>query len=211
MSKKLLGKIGFLFLGVLLLAIFFRFASLLYFPDSAIILQKGALQELTVEKPLTQKFTAQRAGLSQVEILLRTPGIKFENGDKVKAELSDENCEIILRSGALEKSFLNSPNLYLFSFPRLSDSAGKNFCLKLTFLPQKKTAKNIQIFTMGEAENQPLAIRMVYKNSYLWQDLRELNQRISQYHPWFLKNVFLSLIIFGFVIISVLTVTLLIL
>lgn len=195
-----------IFLSILtffVLLIFARFFTLLSFPDSHVALQKGALAKLEPKSSLTQEFTANHAGLAKIEVLLRTPGIKSENGDRVEAKLMGENCDQTLRAGELEKAFLASENLYEFAFARLPDSLDKNFCLKLTFLPQKDSAKNIQVFTMSEAENQPLSVRPVYVNQYFWQDFAELGQRMSQYKPWFLKDIFLFLLIFGCLFVSI--------
>ena len=208
MQKNLSTKIFLLILVSLTVGTFFQFFSLLYFPDSNIVLQKGSLVPLEPEQTLTQKFSINRTGLSKIQLLLRTPGIKFENGDNVQAQLADKNCEKTLRVGLLEKSFLNSDNLYEFNFSRLIDSSEKNFCLTLTFLPQKNTAKNIQLFTMKE--NETLSIRPVYQDTYFWQSFYELNQRMSQYKPWFLKNIFLTLIIFGFLFSSFFVIVLLV-
>jgi len=49
-----------------------------------------------------------------------------------------------------------------------------------------------------------LAMRPAYLNHYFWQDIQELNQRISQYKPWFLKHYFLDFIGLGFLSLSLL-------
>ena len=203
MQLNFTKKTFLLILSFFVLLIFYRFLTLLSFPDSSIALQKGTLAKLEPQNSLTQAFTANRQGLTKIEVLLRTPGIKIENGDTVATKLLDENCEKTLREGSLQKTYLNSDNLYEFAFDRLPDSAQKNFCLKLTFLPQKDSAKNIQLFTMSDGENQPLSVRPVYVNQSFWQNIAELNRRMSQYRPWFLKDIFLSLIVLGFLIISI--------
>ena len=106
--------------------------------------------------------------------------------------------QVMLRQGKLTCSFLDSKNLYEFRFPRIVDSKNKSYCLIATFKPKKSSAKSIRIFTMGDEENQPLSIRPVYKNNNIFADLNELNRRISQYKPWFLKHYFLYSIIILF-------------
>jgi hypothetical protein len=196
-------KVLLVILLIFILAIFWRFFDLLSFPDSSIVLQKGALVKLHKKENLTQNFTANRDGLSKVEVLLRSPGIKFENGDKMKMEILDASCEKNLQEGFLTDAFLNTENLYEFRFDRIDDSQDQEFCLKATFQNQKENAKAIQFFTMGEGENQPLSIRPVYKNESVCQDLSELNQRMSQYKPWFLKHYYLWTISILFLILSI--------
>ena len=208
MSKISPTKIFFALFTLALLLIFARFSSLFSFPESSIILEKGALVKVHSEEKAEQKFSSTKNGLSKIEILLRSPGIR--KNDHVKMVLADKACQKTLRQGELKHSFLNSKNLYEFSFARISNSAKKNYCLII--LPDKSNSKSIRIFTFSKEKNQPLSLRPVYRNQYFWQNLSELNQRISQYKPWFLKHYFLYFIGFSFLILSILlAVTLIIL
>lgn len=202
--KKISPKNIFLTVfAVLLLAIFFQFFSLLSFPDSNIVLTKGDTVKLQPDTSLTQKFTANRDGLAKVEFLLRTPGIVFENNDVMQMTLADENCQNPIRQGEMKESFLNSGNLYEFSFAKIENSQNKTFCVIATFKPIKASAKAIQLFTQDGTQ---LSIRQVYVNDNVWQNLSELNQRISQYKPFFLKHAFLATISILFIILSILLV-----
>lgn len=211
MKKITPKKIFFVIIGIFLIAIFWRFAHLLSFPDSSIVLKKGEFIKIRPEESVTQKFTASHDGMMKVEVLLRGSGIKYENGDRMEMLIADENCNGALHQGELTRSFLDSSNLYEFSFPRIAESENKNYCLIATFKPKKDSAKSIQFFTMGNEKNQPLSIRPVYKNKYFWQDISELNRRISQYKPWFLKHYYLYAVAFGFLIFSIFLVAILIL
>jgi len=204
-------KIFLIVLAILLVIIFGRFVSNLFFPEAGINLQKGALVKLQPESSLQQQFTATREGLAKVEFLLRTPGIAFEKNDRVEMQLTDGTCQRPLQQGTLEKSFLASDNLYEFDFEKISDSKDKTFCLIATFKPNKASAKAIQFFTISEAADQPLSLRPVYENQNVFQNLNELNQRISQYKPWFLKHYLLWFVTIGFVVLSIAVVALLIL
>ena len=206
-SKKLL----LVFAAIMLAIVFWKFFSLLSFTDSSVVLQKGLKIKINPGETLTQKFTANRNGLAKVEILMHQSGIKYENGDKVQAKISDKDCQNVLREGELKESFLDTENLYLFSFAPISDSEDKEFCFIATFLPVNPTAKSLQFFTTGEEENQPYSIRTVYKNQNILQDLSELNQRISQYKPWFLKHYYLYTVSILFIILSISLVVILIL
>ena len=203
MQKFSSKKIFLAIFGLLLVAIFWRFATELSFPDSSINLQKGLTVKLQSKNSLTQKFTATRAGLTKIEVLLRSPGIEFEKGDQMTMQLADENCQKIISKGKLQSSFLSSNNLYEFVFPKIDDSKDKTYCLIATFQAQRSDTKNVQFFTMGDAADQPLSLRPVYRNQNVLQNLNELNQRMSQYKPWFLKHYFLWFVVFGFIFLSI--------
>jgi hypothetical protein len=225
MQKISSKQIFLLIFTILVLLIFANFFSLLSFPESSIVLEKGdPAIKLPAEESLTQKFTANRDNLMKVEFLLRTPGIEFEKKYRVKMELADANCQKMIRTGELLESFLNSNNLYEFKFSEVKDSKDKTYCLIATFKPNNAKAKAIQFFvfenkpseflpensTTQEKFANPLSIRPVYVNDNTWQDLTELNQRMSQYKPFFLKHYYLATISILFIILSIATVIILI-
>jgi hypothetical protein len=215
-------KILFAILAVFLAVIFFRFGTLLYFPGADDLLQKENLAKVQPKETLRQIFTAPKNNFAKVELILRTPGPK--PGDAVEMKILDESCQKIISAGNLNSSFLSSNNLYEFAFTAISDSENKKYCLEAKFSPQKDTSKalnffytavpgaNFQNITAGQNfENQSLSMRLVYKNSNIFGDLSELNQRVSQYKPWFLKHYFFSAIAFGFVILSIILIAIFIL
>jgi hypothetical protein len=223
MLKLTSKKIFLIFATVLFFIVFFKFFSLLFFPDSSIVLEKGELLKLPPDYYLTQTFTANRNNLAEIELLLRSPGIN--KPDEVRAEIKDSVCSETIRSGKLEKSFLDSNNLYLFKFPEIPDSKYKTYCLKIEFIPGSANSKNIQVFTMANgsarsvmtdadshetANSQPLSMRPVYENESVWQNINELNQRISQYKPWFLKHYYLYAISALFIALSAVLIVVLI-
>lgn len=219
MNKISAKKIFLIFTAIVFIVVFWKFFSLLYFPDSKIILEKGdPIFELNPDIHLEQKFIANRDGLSKIEFLLRTPGPK--NEDLIKIEIADEDCKNILKQGKFEKSFISSGNLYEFKFDRIPNSNNKKYCLKI-----ESEKKKFKFFTMesqdsqfaltsqdidAKFENKSLSMRTVYKNENIRQDLDELNQRISQYKPWFLKHYFLSTIVILFTLLSAAIVVILI-
>ncbi|MDP1833389.1 MAG: hypothetical protein Q8L11_00455 [Candidatus Moranbacteria bacterium] len=210
MPKISSKKIFLIIFLIITLSIAWRFLNLLSFRDSNIVLQKGLTVKLRPRESLQQNFVANRDGLTKVEVLLRSPGIKYENGDRMEMKLADADCKETLRTGYLDDSFLNTENLYEFRFDRIPDSQEKEFCLTATFANKKENAKSIQFFTMGDKEGQSLSIRPVYKNAHIWQDFSELNQRISQYKPWFLKHYYLWIITIAFIVFSIASVVILI-
>lgn len=175
------------------------------FPDTHFPLEKG--EKIKLDEPgATQTFVARKDGLSGVNILFGGSSIK--EGGTLSFALLDEKCETTLRE---EKRFiktLNAENSTNFSFSPLPDSAGKIFCLTTQFDPEKGS-KKAAIFAIPNTlpdekfslsinrEMRPgesLALRPVYRNTNLFADFVELNHRISQYKPWFLKGAFLATI-----------------
>lgn len=191
------------FLGISILLIFFRFSTLIAFPDPH-TLEQGEIRKFYPGETLSQQFIAKRDNLGTVQFLLKPPGIK--KGDTVSVKLTDETCTESIREGVLEIPFLNSDNLYLFRFPRVEDSKGKTYCLLLSLQTEHKK-KYLRFFT---TDGQALSMRTVYRNNHWWQDISELNDRISQYKPWFLKDTFIGTIAILFVLSSLILIVALI-
>lgn len=214
MHKFSSKKLFLLFAGIMLVVVFGKFFSILYFPDSSVTLEKGdPAIEINPNTTIEQKFVSARNGLSKMEFLLRTPGPKKE--EVVEVEVTDEKCQNTIKKGGLKKSFISSGNLYEFKFDPIPDSEEKTYCLKIK--PEKKKFK---FFTMDSNDSRlelqdipgrSLAIRTVYKNESIGQGLSELNQRISQYKPWFLKHFYLDVIVILFLATSAAIVVILIL
>lgn len=209
-SKKILLGI---FVAVSAL-VFLKFLSLVSFSQSEIILEKGELLDMEKQETVAQKFTSNRDNLKKISFLVRSSGVK--KGDKVSMRLADENCENVIREGLLLDSFVDSDNLYEFKFKPVPDSNGKTYCILATFEPKNPNAKPIRLFTTDDnhfqfpAENITtgqkmaghLSIRPAFENDSVWQDLGELNQRISQYKPFFLKHYFLWFVVISFLLLS---------
>lgn len=212
-------------LAAILLIVFGRFSSLLRFPDSTYPFRAGAKITLPNGGSFFQKFTPRFDNLNEIQIILTAKGIR--TGDKVKAELLDQDCEEKLREGFLKKSFLDYEGLYEFRFEEIPASKSQTYCLKQTFeSPDNKNAGLIFYLNKEPGLNEPslfnaatgekivgqsLAMRPVYGNANFWQDLKELNQRISQYKPWFLKHYFLYAVAFLAIFLSCAVIILLIL
>lgn len=193
------------------------------FPDSSTVLDKGEPVKIFSNQSLTQTFVAKRDGLSKIEFLLRTPGPS--KGDRVQVTLADETCATSLRNTTLEASFLNSDNLYEATFAPTPDSRDQKYCAVITYQKASTQSKSLRFFTMANTDetltftpasgeptkNQSLSMRLVYNNNSVWQDLRELNQRISQYKPLFLKDAFIAGIGITSVVLSIGLITILIL
>jgi hypothetical protein len=217
-SKTLLLAI----LGISVLLITLRFFTLMSFPDAR-TLDKGDVIKIFPGQTFSQRFTANRDNLEAIQILLRTPGIK--SGDTVTMELADANCRETLREGTLKRPFLNTDDLYLFTFPRVERSAGETYCLLLSYRTTQSPSKYLRFFTVepddpdflltntalnAPINGQALSLRTVSRNDHFWQDLAELNRRISQYKPWFLKDFFIGTIAILFIVLSITLIAILI-
>jgi hypothetical protein len=209
-------------LGISTLLIFFRFSILIAFPD-ALTLERGDIQKIYPGQTLSQTFVAKRNNLETIQILLRTPGVK--DGDRLRAKLADATCTDILAEGTFETPFLNTDNMYVFTFPRRTDSEGETLCLLLSLQTNNTKTKYLRLFTtpptdtttplLNAATKEPLnraslSLRTVYRNDSLWQDLSELNDRISQYKPWFLKDFFIGTLGLLFITLSITLIAILI-
>jgi hypothetical protein len=195
---------------------------LMSFPDAR-TLDKGTAIKIFSGQTFSQKFTASRDNLETIQILLRTPGIK--SGDTVTMKLADTSCQTTLREGTLERPFLSTDDMYLFAFPRIEHSAGEAYCLLLSYQTTISPSKYLRFFTV-EPDNpdflltntalnapingQTLSLRTVSRNDHFWQDLAELNRRISQYKPWFLKDFFIGTIAILFIVLSITLIAILI-
>lgn len=199
--------------------IFFNFEKTLSFPDQNWKLEKD--EKIKIRNEIIQKFQTDKDGLSKIKILFSDSDTK--PGGKFDFKLYEENCQKIIRETTLEITSLSSKNTTNFIFPQIKNSKNKIFCLKLSYT-QKKGGKKSNVFinenTMEqnkflsvngeERKNQSLSMRPAYKNENIFQDFIELNQRISQYKPFFLKHYFLFFIILGFIFLSLGLVTIII-
>jgi hypothetical protein len=219
MKKYLSHKIAFLVIFTLsLVTVFYIFLNRFSFPDANWKLGKDNKIELSSEKSITQKFIASRDGLSRIDFLF-SQSDKKKIGGKIKMQIAESNCASILREGFLKVVDLNSENASEFIFSKIDDSKNKEFCLLLIFVSEKESKQKPQIFVVNnelsenkglfdanaeELKNQSLAMRPAYQNESFWKNAEELNQRISQYKPFFLKHYYLcvAFLIFIFLIIS---------
>ncbi|HRY82223.1 MAG TPA: hypothetical protein P5232_00745 [Candidatus Moranbacteria bacterium] len=203
-ASKFSGKLLLLIaLAVFLFFIFVRFEKeLIFFEDS---LEKNSDIKISPQQPFSSKFISTRSNLAEIEILLGG-GKKLGNPKAVKFKLAQENCTEIEREGSAEFSYLGRKDLYRLKFSKIADSKGKKYCLILEYKPQETNAKNLQVYTL----NDQLTMRPGYKNTSILENFYELNQRISQYKPWFFKHYYLWAIFISFIILSIFLVVILI-
>ncbi|MDH4330457.1 MAG: hypothetical protein OEV93_02800 [Candidatus Moranbacteria bacterium] len=195
------------------------------FPDTHWKVEKEEDMKVSPGYPITQKFISRKDNLSTIAILLRSSK-KNESKGTLNLNILDEACENIIRKSSIKFHTLDSQSMYNFNFKKIKDSSDKTYCLKLAFIPKKEDAKDIRLFTMSnyseenvflynpkkdrEYPNLSLAMQPGYKGDNFYEDTKILIQRISQYKPWFLKDVYLFIIFLLAILLSIATVTLLI-
>lgn len=176
------------------------------FPDTSWIVDKGEKAKIS-EAGITETFATSRDGLSQIRILFGNSRVK--DGGTLHLDILDApSCTDTLRSSEIHVSSLGSDDTVNFRFARIPDSAGKTYCLRLTYRTDKGTGSAIVFVTeaAGPAEHsrlvidgeerpgQSLSMRPAYRNASFFSDLRELTERISQYKPWFGKGAIIAIV-----------------
>ena len=218
MQKLSTKNIFLLAAAVFLLAILWKLLGDWSFPDTRWPIEKGEKAKLKTEQMIVQKFVAARDGLARIKVLFGNSDIR--KGGALEMKIYDEKCSKLLRDSKLKVTGLDSGNTVDFKFPRISDSENKTFCLDLhyngaksanLFLENNPLPENKSLSVNGqELSGQSIAMRPAYQNASGWQNIRELDQRISQYKPWFLKGPYLLAIVFFFLLFTISAVILLI-
>jgi len=208
-------KIIFSFFALILLVLIFsRLAGGWAFPDTKWDLSgDGEKIKIDPKFPLTQKFKAERDNLSRIRILFGRSYNK--DAGEINLKLSGEDRENIIREKSFERSDIQSEGYYDFRFSKISDSKDKDFYLMIEFKPKNEKYKDLNIFLSnnpisgnqlitieGEIKNGALAMRPAYQADSLTGNIQELNQRVSQYKPGFLKNIYLYIIFFAFILLA---------
>lgn len=221
--KRFTGKKIFLtLLAIILIAVFWPLARVWHFPDTAWPLGKD--DKLKVKEEAIQKFEAGRGNLSQIKILFGNS--KVGTGGQLILKVYDESCSNLIRESTNEIAELNSDVARNFTFFPIKDSKEKIYCLKLTYdsKENKKSTASVSVFAVPntlpknidfsidgiDLPGQSLSFRPGYRNTSWLGNITELDQRISQYKPWFLKAGYLIFIAFGFILFSIAAIVLLI-
>ncbi len=190
--------------------IFGSFFVNLSFPDSSYNFPGKTYQvKLDSGKPVTQTFTAKENDLNQIKIVLGNSSLQL--GEKIVFELADATCEKTLAQGTYHFYDMSPFIYYHFTFPALSDSLGQTYCFKVTYYSpiNRKGDRPYLGASEGEQflgwsytnagnpliyENRTLQMRPAYGTGSFFGDLEQLNNRLSQYKPGFLKGTGLTLI-----------------
>lgn len=209
----------------LVLALFLALGFLAYlflanfsFSCKNLLPEKGEKIKLYPYQSLRYNFQASDNNLSAIKLLLESDG--FIRGDKIKAEIKNASCNSVIQEKTLGPLSLDS-NIYAnFNFKKITDSKNKKYCLEITYLSERNGTKDLPYVYLSENPDFPgekatdthsgkeydgysLLLKTAYKKDNVWQNLEELDKRISQYKPWFLKKYYLAAIATGFIILSI--------
>lgn len=217
-DKKIHALLAGLFaIGFIL--IIFSFWQRLSFPEDWRIFDTNSRIILTPNEPITQTFHSTNNNLAQINLLLRNDNLQF--GERLIVEILDENCSENIRTASLEWPHYAPKQYDYFSFEPITDSNDKIYCLKITYKAKEKRKEMPYISTMKETGNstdqfivhakktdkifneQSFIFRPAYEKNTAGETVNELARRISAYKADFLRNNFLLLIIYGFIIVTI--------
>lgn len=176
----------------------------LSFPESSYnFLGKDKRVELEPGKSVTQVFTASRDGLDRIKIMigdLDTLGFR----DSIHLTLTERDCETLIATDTI--TWLTpEPKIYSsFDFDRIDRSAGQSYCLKVSYTaPNRPKQRPFIAASEGSSfadtaytdeakgrtyEGRSLQMRPSYSHVSFRDNLRELEERLSQYKPVFMKG-----------------------
>lgn len=231
MKLQSIIKILFLLLfSIFLIFIFARFFGTLSFPNVEDKLLEDGKVRLFPNRPVFQIFTAQKNGLNQIDIAIRN--FNSWNSDKISFQLKDSACDETIANNEVS---IFSPDYTIytpFTFSEISDSQGRVYCAEFILLTKNENqveellpfivysrAKGTSFTNSGEEElgekkiysGKTLVMKPAYGSGSFWKNMETLNDRISQYKPWFLKHYYLGTIAILFVVLSIGLVTVLVL
>lgn len=206
-----------LLIAILITGMFFILSDLfknISFPDSSYnFLGKDKRVELEPGKSVTQVFKARRDGLDQIKIIIGDLG-SLGIHDSIDLTLAQSNCETPIATDTIT-SFTGEPKIYYhFDFDRIPDSLDKSYCLKISYsATERKKERPYLRANEGELfahtayfddarskfyEGRSLQMRPSYSNISFSQNLHELENRLSQYKPAFMKG---SVLILGLTVV----------
>jgi len=220
-------------ISIALILIFSRLTREWSFPDTSWEIRKDEKIKLKPGYSIEQKFSSAGNNLSKMEILFGKSN-SIAPGGKMILQILTEDCGDLIRESSVKFKTLDSDNTYKFIFSKIKNSQNEMYCLRLSFKSKKERSKSAEVFVIenppmsdvnlrnekyenaesekiSELEEKSLSLRPSYEGDNWRQNLTFLNERISQYKPWFLKGNYLFAIAFSFLIISIIAVVLLIL
>ena len=212
-----------LFLGVFLGfgCIGITFISQLYFADSGYnFIGKKDRQKLSIDKPLTQVFTAEENGLSLVKVNIGN--LNLFPGEAIRFELRDASCMTTLASDSYT-FFQSKPLIYArFGFDTIEDSKDKTYCAYIVYTSpyDRKSNDTPHINTntfIGRSYtevskdkvrlDETLQMRPAYSSGNVFSDVWRLTERMSQYKPDFIKGapllILMAFVFFGSLLLSI--------
>lgn len=174
--------------------------------------------------PVTQIITAKKNNLSQIKIAFRN--MPIIEGEKISIQLNHETCNEIIFESIIDH-LVEPDSFYNFNFSPITDSKNKKYCLKIIHQsiefrgddrPQilastDPSAKGLSYRNEGNGKtytDRSLIIKPGYAPDNLREGFIELNKRISQYKPFFLKKYFLGTVAIIAIALPIVLVTLMV-
>jgi len=199
-----------------LLFIFISLINKLSFPDTSYnFLGTTGKAKLDPGAPVTQVFTAKENNLNQIKVLLENSDMKF--GEKIVFSLDDSSCNYTIAEKTYNFLDLSPFIYYRLRFPEIPDSAGRAYCLKITYFSPYDRGSDRPYIGASEGEqftgwsyansgngriyeNRTLQMRPSYGTGSFWRDIERLADRLSQYKPVLLKGFVLEIISATFIL-----------
>lgn len=189
----------------------FAFLNQLHFPDSSRnFLGDTKRAELSTNGPITQVFQAKENGLEGLQVFMGDTDLGF--GERIDFALLDASCRTIIRQASRNMFSLPAIRDIRFVFPPLLSSANTAYCLSIEYHPgfmKKKERPYIRVAEDEQSESlsytdhgkektyagRTLEIRPLYApdTGSLSARIKELENRLSQYKPAFIKGSMLAL------------------
>ena len=190
--------------------ILFYFLNNLSFSDSTVTFSQKKIKSLEKDSFIIQEFNSNRDGLSQINLNLER--VNQAPSDNILIKLLTEDCGSEIAAERISARTLDTSTFYKFKFNRLLNSKDKRLCLKITSEASQlndptfsvvisESVNDIYLKNLEQKKGMVI-MRPSFNNESLSQDLIELDQRLSQYKPWFYKK-FYWLIIFITMITSI--------
>ncbi|HBO16841.1 MAG TPA: hypothetical protein DD451_02470 [Candidatus Moranbacteria bacterium] len=215
-------------LGIFTIGLVLIFGSLIKnfsFPDQNWNLEKGKKIGISSEKneEVIQKFIASKDNLSRIDIFLGNS--KIERGGTLQLELFNKSCEKLLRKDKIRTTRIKSENFFTFTFPKIQKTANEILCIKLSFYDWNSDKnRSAQVFVRDNIlpenvffsinqeiiKGKSLSMRPAYQENSWRENIWKLSERISQYKPWFLKNMIILSVLVIAIISSILLVVIII-
>ncbi len=171
----------------------------------------GKTKKITLSpgEPVTQTFTAHDNGLYQLRIVLGNTDLQQD--ESIALRLLDGACRETIATDFRRES--RKQGAYtVFSFPVLSDSRDKQYCFSATYdSPENRKGDKPYLSAIDEPDiafadrtltdsgkgrtypSQSLFLRPAYTQGNTLDDIWELENRLSQYKPAFVKGSMLAL------------------
>jgi|GEM_PF-4639436 len=196
-------------IGLLVIA----FLGQLRFPDSSVnFLGETKRAELGKNGALLQPVRIDHNGLEGFQIFMGNTGLSF--GEQLSFKLLDANCQVTIQKQSTTSLSLPPINGMRFTFDPIAESRGEAYCLSIEYRPGLIDRRERPYIRATEGDmfldasytdtgkgkthvGRTLQIRPLYAPDTSLGRLQELENRLSQYKPAFVKGLVASIGLIG--------------